>query len=273
MAAKSSLWSRIKRVFIKGLATLLPTILTIYLFFWIFGFIRTNVSEPINSFFGKQLYSAEWGRSYLYDKFEIPFQDEAGKPLEGDALAKELTDKLPWWPGFVIAFVAVLGVGFFIASWLGRGLFKTGEGLIGRIPVVKVIYPYAKQVTDFVFGDKKTPVYSRVVAVQYMRTGIWGIGFVTGEGLQDVRRKMGKSMLTVFMPCSPAPMSGFALVVPADEVVPLDMTVDEAMRFIISAGVIVPQQQLTEEGHTRILELKESGRLPPITRSDIRPPK
>ena len=157
MAAKSSLWSRIKRVFIKGLATLLPTILTIYLFFWIFGFIRTNVSEPINSFFGKQLYSAEWGRSYLYDKFEIPFQDEAGKPLEGDALAKELTDKLPWWPGFVIAFVAVLGVGFFIASWLGRGLFKTGEGLIGRIPVVKVIYPYAKQVTDFVFGDKKTP--------------------------------------------------------------------------------------------------------------------
>ena len=68
-------------------------------------------------------------------------------------------------------------------------------------------------------------------------------------------------MLNVFIPCSPAPMSGFTVIIADEEVVPIDMSVDEAMRFIISAGVIVPDQQLTEEGHTRMIKLKESGRL------------
>lgn len=238
------MWSRIKRTFIKGLATLLPTILTIYLFFWVFGFVRTNISEPINSFVGGQLYATEWGRGYLYDKFEIPFQDDSGKPLEGEALAKELRAKLPWWPGFVIAFVAVLGVGFFIASWLGRGLFKTGEGLIARIPVVKVIYPYAKQVTDFIFKEKEKDKFTQVVAVEYPRKGLYSMGFLTGGGFKTVSRGAGRRLINVFIPSSPTPITGYVIFVSEDDIIELPITVDEALRFAVSGGVLVPSREV-----------------------------
>jgi uncharacterized membrane protein len=263
LAEGNSIWKGIRSIFFKGLATLLPTILTIYLFLVVFNFVRYKVSDPINVFAGRQLYATEWGRNYLYDKFEVPFQGKDGTPLKGDVLTAELKAKLPWWPGFVIAFLVVMAAGFFIASWVGRRMWRGGERLLTRIPMVKVIYPYAKQVTDFVFGDKKKPSYSSVVAVEYPRPGLWAVGFVTGEGLLNIKKRVGRKMLNVFVPCSPAPMSGFTVIIPEDEVVPVNMSVDEAMRFIVSAGVIVPEQQLTEEGHTRILRLKESGRLHP----------
>ncbi len=260
--AKSSLFRWTKKTFLKGLATLLPAILTVYVFLVVFNFVRNNVSEPINMFVGKQLYATEWGRGYLNRQFEVPLTGENDKPLEGDALKAELKAKMDWWPGFIIAFLIVMTVGFFIASWVGRRIFRSGERLLTRMPIIKVIYPYAKQVTDFVFGEKEKPSYSSVVAVQFPRPGAWAVGFVTGEGLRSVKERTQRKMVNVFVPCSPAPMSGFTLIIPEDEVVPLDITVDEAMRFIISAGVIVPQQQLTEEGHTRLVELKETGRVP-----------
>ncbi len=261
MAEDSSLWTWTKRTFLKGLATLLPALLTIYVFLVVFNFVRYSVSVPVNTFVGSQLYTTEWGRKYLNDRFEIPLKDpQTGEPLEKEALKSELESKLPWWPGFIIAFLAVMAVGFFIASFIGRRIYWSGEHLLTRIPVVKVIYPYAKQVTEFVFGGKKEPSYSSVVAVQYPRPGIWTMGFVTGDGIKGVKDRVGKTMLNVFLPCSPAPMSGFAIIVARDEVIHLDLTVDEAMRFIISAGVLVPEQQLTEEGKTRVLQ--ESGRFP-----------
>ena len=263
MTKKTGLWPWTKKTFLKGLATL-PTILTIYVFLVVFNFVRSNVSEPINILLGKQVYATEWGRSYLQDEYGVSFADENGDPLEGEVLTEELKAKLPWWPGFIIAFLAILAVGFIIASWIGRRIWRGGEHLLTRMPVIKVIYPYAKQVTDFVFGDKEKPAYSSVVAVQYLRPGAWGVGFVTGEGLCTIKEYMGKKMVNVFVPCSPAPMSGFTVIIPEEEVVPLNITVDEAMRFIISAGVIVPVQQLTEEGKTRLIELKESGRFPPV---------
>jgi uncharacterized membrane protein len=263
VAQESSLWKWVKRTFFKGLATLLPTILTIYAFLVVFNFVRSNVSEPINDFLGKQLYATEWGRTYLYDRFTVPLEGDEGEPLEGEALTAELKARLPWWPGFIVALLVVFAVGFVIASWVGRRIFRGGERLLTRIPMVKIIYPYAKQVTDFVFGDKKKPSYSSVVAVEYPRPGVWCIGFVTGEGLRSIKDRVKKKMLNIFIPCSPTPMSGFAIVIATDEIVPVDMSVDEAMRFIISAGVIVPEQQLTKEGQTRLLELKESGRLLP----------
>lgn len=267
MAEKRGLWAWTKRTFLKGLATLLPTILTIYIFLVVFNFVRNNVSEPINMFLGKQLYATEWGRDYLYDRFEIPFEDEEGEQLAGEELTAMLKAKLPWWPGFIIAFLCVMAVGFFIASWVGRRMWRGGERFMTRMPVIKVIYPYAKQVTDFIFGDKKKPAYSSVVAVQYPRAGVWSIGFITGEGLFDLRKRLGKKMVNVFIPCSPTPVSGFTILVSDEELVPLNMSVDETMRFIISAGVIVPEHQLTEEGKTRLIKMQESGRLPPVRES------
>ena len=260
--AKNSLFRWTKKTFIKGLATLLPAILTVYIFLVVFNFVRNNVSEPINIFVGKQLYSTEWGRKYLNERFEVPLTSDDDKPLEGEELKIELKNRLDWWPGFIIAFLVVMAVGFLIASWLGRRIFRSGERLLTRLPVIKVIYPYAKQVTDFVFGEKEKPAYSSVVAMQFPRPGTWAVGFITGEGLRSIKERTKRKMVNVFIPCSPAPMSGFTLITPEDEVVPIDITVDEAMRFIISAGVIVPQQQLTEEGHTRLIQLGESGRLP-----------
>jgi len=264
VAENGSLWSWTKRTFLKGLGTLLPTILTIYVFLFVFSFVRYNISEPINVLVGKQIYATEWGKNYLCDRFELPKTNEDGKPLEGEELVFELKSKMPWWPGFIIAFLIVLAVGFFIASFIGRRFWKGGERLLTRMPVVKIVYPYAKQVTEFVFGERQAPVYSRVVAIQYPRQGLWAIGLVTGEGIKGIKEQVHKTMLNVFIPCSPVPMSGFTVIVPESEVVPVNMTVDEAMKFIISAGVIVPEQQLTEEGQTRLVEFKESGRFRPL---------
>ena len=108
-------------------------------------------------------------------------------------------------------------------------------------PLLKQVYPYIKQVTDFFLtqGEKKK-MFSRVVAVEYPRKGIWSIGLVTGKGLKKVIDKEEKELLSVFIANTPTPVTGFVIMVPNDEVIDLDMPIEEAFKFIVSAGVITP---------------------------------
>ena len=259
------LWRRVRSVFLKGLAALLPTALTIYVIMFLYGFTKDSVSKPITTFIGYQMAErSESCRRHFVEEYGVDeniLEMKNGKFVHPEEVERELSEKLPWWPGFVLVLVTIFVAGIVLASFLGRKIWRTGERTLGKVPVIGIIYPYIKQVTEFVFGEgRKTPAYSRVVAVQFPYHGSWAVGFVTGYGLAPVDASGGKHV-TVFVPCSPAPMSGFTVVVPEEEAIPLDMTVDEAMRFVISCGVITPERFLTERGvqavargETRVLD-------------------
>jgi uncharacterized membrane protein len=108
--------------------------------------------------------------------------------------------------------------------------------------VVKKVYPYIKQITDFML-TRKDLSFSKVVAVQYPRVGVWSVAMVTGTGLKKLAGSVQKEFLTVFVPTSPTPFTGYVIMTPKDETIELDMTIEEALRFTISGGVITPAEQ------------------------------
>jgi uncharacterized membrane protein len=146
--------------------------------------------------------------------------------------------------GFVIAVVVVLIVGALLASVVGRALWRLIEGFIMNTPLLRRVYPYVKQVTDFLLTqDEQRQLFSRVVALEWPRKGVWSIGFVTGSGLKKVVDNVEKEFLTILIPNSPTPVTGYVIMVPKEQTIALDLTVEEAFRFTISAGVITPTGQ------------------------------
>jgi len=163
-----------------------------------------------------------------------------------DLRAKKLDEVGRSWVmvlvGFVLALFLVTFLGLFLASFIGRTLWQTLESTIIRIPIVKQIYPYVKQVTDYVFGQKKLD-FSRVVAVQYPRLGVWSLGFVTGPAISSFQEmdSEGREYVTVFIPTSPTPFTGFVITALKQDVLDLPLTIDQVFRFLISGGVVSPE--------------------------------
>ena len=145
--------------------------------------------------------------------------------------------------GFLIAIVLVYFVGFFLASFIGRASWRAAEGLLYRIPLIRAIYPNVKQVTDFVLSERSME-FSGVVAVEYPRKGTWSVGLSTGGPMKQVQRLVADDLVTVFIPSSPTPVTGYVIQVPRDDVIELNMTIDEGLRFTISGGVIKPEAAL-----------------------------
>lgn len=144
-------------------------------------------------------------------------------------------------PLFLVVFVAVLYfLGKIFAHGIGRWFVHRFEAGIARIPLINKVYGSVKQVTDLAFNEREIQL-SRVVVVEYPRKGIWSIGFVTGNGLPGIAGLVGEPVLSILMPTSPMPMTGFAITVRRSEVIDLDMTIDEAIQFCVSCGVVVPQ--------------------------------
>jgi uncharacterized membrane protein len=115
------------------------------------------------------------------------------------------------------------------------------ENFIMNTPFLRRVYPYIKQITDFLLTqEEQKKLFSRVVAVEYPRKGIWSIGFVTGSGIRKVVDNVKKEFLTVLIPTSPTPFTGFVIMVPKKQTIEMDMTIEEALRFTVSAGVIAP---------------------------------
>src|SRR5262249_33807274 len=108
--------------------------------------------------------------------------------------------------------------------------------------VFKQVYPHVKQVVDMIFGEKQI-AFKRVVLVEYPRKGIWSVGFVTSAGMRDVGEFAGERVLTVFIPSTPTPFTGFTITVKESEAMSAPITVDEALRFVLTGGVLVPTKQ------------------------------
>lgn len=142
--------------------------------------------------------------------------------------------------GFLIAIILVYFTGFFLASFIGRTSWRAAEGLLHRIPLIRAIYPNIKQVTDFLLTERSVE-FAGVVAVQYPRKGIWAVGLSTGGPMKQVQERVSDDLVTVFIPSSPTPVTGYVIQVPRKDVIELNMTIDEGLRFTISGGVIKPE--------------------------------
>ena len=150
----------------------------------------------------------------------------------------------PWMNllGLFVAAIIVYISGRLVGGFLGRAMYRRLERVIGAVPVISKIYPYIKQLVDFLITDSDSPRFSRVVAVEYPRKGIWSVGFLTGEPLQSIQKKIPNSV-TIFIPSSPTPFTGYTITVPRKDTIDLPMSVEEAIRFAVSGGVLVPDQQ------------------------------
>lgn len=146
-------------------------------------------------------------------------------------------------PVFLIVFISLLYfLGRLFTGGIGRWFLGTFDATILRIPIVNKVYGSVKQITDFAFDDRQIE-FNRVVAIQYPREGVWSLGFVTGNSMREISEAAGEPMLSVLMPTSPMPMTGFTVTIRRSEAIDLDLTIDEAIQFIVSCGVVVPAQQ------------------------------
>lgn len=229
-----------RRFFLRGLAAVLPAILTVAILIWVFTLIQKYIGKHMNT-------AIQWVVvQFLAIVARMPF-----KWLGADdvwvSVRQLWSEYYLGWVGFLLAFVAIYVIGRFVASFIGRSIWSALEQALTRAPVIKQIYPSAKQVTDFLLSRHKVE-YSRVVAVEYPRKGIWSIGLVTSSGMRTLHDKVGPNLLTVFIPSSPTPVTGYTITVRREDVIDLPVNIDEALRFTVSAGVLVPpSERLTEK--------------------------
>ena len=148
--------------------------------------------------------------------------------------------------GAVFALVIILVTGVLAANFLGARIVKVWEALLHRIPVVRSIYSAVKQVSDTVFPDTGQ-AFRKALLVQYPRMGVWTIAFQTGRPSAELESHLHDNMISVYVPTTPNPTSGFFLVMDRHEVIELDMSVDEALKYVVSMGVVAPSNWTTTE--------------------------
>jgi len=143
--------------------------------------------------------------------------------------------------GLLLTALVLLGTGVFAANYRGGQLLAWGEKLLGHIPLVRSLYGGTKKLAETLFSENSS-AFRKVVLIEWPRQGLWSVGFLAGEPLREVKQKTGMDMMTVFIPTTPNPTSGFIMQASRDEVVVLDMSVEEGMRYVISLGVVTPGQ-------------------------------
>ena len=142
--------------------------------------------------------------------------------------------------GALLTLAVVLATGVFAANILGQRLVLYWEGLLARIPIFKSLYFSVKQVSDTLFSSSGL-AFRKALLVQYPRQGSWTIAFLTGQPGGDVANHLKGDYVSVYVPTTPNPTSGFFLMMPAADVVELDISVDAALKYIISMGVVPPE--------------------------------
>jgi uncharacterized membrane protein len=270
---------------VRGLGVLLPPLLTIVIFVWIGNTVIDYLLEPLESQARSIIYrnryaseilpstparqlavqngvlTTEDGRTYRRtgdDKFvpegvyllvqegldNQPIPSTARGVYERYIEMRHLQRHVVV-PLFLAVFIIVLYLlGKFLAAGMGKFFWAQFERIIHQLPVIRNVYSSVKQVTDFLFSEREVE-YTRVVAVEYPRKGIWSLGMVTGDSMLDIRGAANEPVLSVLVPTSPMPFTGFTVTVKKSETVDLNITIDQAFQFIVSCGVVVPPDQLS----------------------------
>jgi uncharacterized membrane protein len=143
--------------------------------------------------------------------------------------------------GIVFAFLVLLLTGLLVTNLIGRSLVAYWEDLMQRIPLVRSVYGGVRSFTETVLSNQGNS-FRKVVIVEYPRKGMWSIGFITAEEVREISAKTGETQVCVYVPTTPNPTSGLIVLVPRREVIELDMSVDAAMKMIVTLGVVIPDQ-------------------------------
>ncbi len=270
-----------RQAILRGLGVVLPPLLTIALFFWAWSLVESYVLGPVDWAARTIVVTViadinnaktdtavkKVGRKYIpqdiYDAVkESPGDVDLMLKLDLEqASAHEIYHRYvrlvylqPWAVIiiFIILFtISLYFIGEVLAARVGRGLFNLFEKIINRIPLIRNVYSSVKQVTDFIVGDREQAIeFNQVVAVEYPSQGIWSIGFVTGTTMRTLHEKHGEPFVSVLMPTSPMPATGFTISVPVSQTVNLNITMDQAIQFVVSCGVVVPRTQIVGDNAT-----------------------
>ena len=197
---KRSILTRFRNYFIAGVVVLIPIGITVYLTIFIISISSNILPKEINP------------NHYL--PYNIPGVE------------------------IIISILLITFIGWLSLSFLGKRLLNLFNNILKKIPILRTIYSAIGQMTEtFTKGDKEK---KNVVLVEYPRKGSWAVGFATKENSGEISRKTNKRLINVFVPTTPNPTSGFLLMFPKDEVIYLDLTFEEASKFIVSAGTSNP---------------------------------
>ena len=206
---KISFMARLRGWFFTGLLVTAPVMLTIYITWLFIDIIDAQVVSLIPSGL----------RDYI-------------------SLKAPIVGQLPG-VGLLVGAVTITLIGAVAAGFLGRWLIRIGENLLNRMPVVRSIYGASKQILETVLSAQ-SDAFREVVLVEYPRKGLWVIGFVTGVTKGEVQTRLSARTMNVFIPTTPNPTSGFLLFCPEGDLVYLEMSVEEAVKLVVSGGIVTP---------------------------------
>jgi uncharacterized membrane protein len=146
--------------------------------------------------------------------------------------------------GVIITLVVILITGLVVANFIGKKLVSIWEALVRRIPLVRTVYTGVKQVLDTLFAPGGQS-FRKVLLVEYPRAGLWSIAFQTGDGTPEIEKSVAAGeMVSIFIPTTPNPTSGFLMLVPRTKVIELQMSVEQALKYVISLGVVQPDDSV-----------------------------
>ena len=210
---KLGIFARFRRYFLAGILVTSPILITVYVTWLIITFIDSQV---------------------------------AGMLPESLDFTKKLPHQIPGL-GLIISIVVITFIGAITPGFIGRTLLKVGERILDNTPVVRSIYGAIKQIMETVMSTNSES-FRDVVLVEYPRKGIWVIGFVTGETKGEVQTLNEEILINVFIPTTPNPTSGFLLFVPKNDLIYMKMKVEDAVKMVISGGIVTPQVKQIKKG-------------------------
>jgi uncharacterized membrane protein len=200
-----------KRIFITGLAVIVPIGLTLYILV-----------------------------------FLINMTDSLLKVIPGGYQPEVLLGVRIPGLGVIVTVLLILICGLIARSYFGYKVVSSGENLVDKVPFVRTIYQSIKQVSDSMFSDRRSG-FKKVVLVEFPRKGLYTIGFVTGTPSQEILSKIGQKNVSVFLPTTPNPTSGYLVMMPEDDLIQVNMSVEEALTYIISVGIVTSTDRLKKE--------------------------
>lgn len=165
--------------------------------------------------------------------------DNLSRPIVKFILGREIPGI-----GFVLTILVIIGAGIFATNFIGRRIINLGEKILVKIPLFKNIYLAVKQILEGLFA-KKTTSFKKAIIFEYPRRGIYQIGFITRESSAPLEKITGEEMYNVFLPTAPNPTSGMFVMVPRQEAVILDISVEKALKMVISGGLLSPENMDT----------------------------
>ena len=207
---KTTLLSRIRSWFLTGLLVTAPVLLTLYITWLFVDIIDGWVADILPPAFRETIYSSIPG------------------------------------VGLIIGAIAITVIGAIAAGFFGRWIIRTGEALLNRMPIVGTIYGAVKQILETVLASQ-SDAFRDVVLVEYPRKDLWVIGFVTGGTKGEVKDAIPDETVNVFVPTTPNPTSGFLLFCPKSELQYLDMSVEDAVKLVVSGGIVTPPREGQKE--------------------------